>query len=170
MDYNRPTVFIVNCDHSLHQSLAAMIKSMGLNLQFHDDLQGFIDLYNSDLHGCIIIDIDMRKNESLKMQERLKESCIDIPVIIVTNSGHLSVAVQAIKNGAINVIEKPFSENTLEHSLREALEMDAQNHRDLAKKLEIQSRFSKFTKDDHTQENELLFLKGKKLEEAINSQ
>ena len=112
----------------------------------------------------------MRKNESLKMQERLKESCIDIPVIIVTNSSHLSVAVQAIKNGAINVIEKPFSENTLEHSLREALEMDAQNHRDLAKKLEIQSRFSKLTKDDHTQENELLFLKGKKLEEAINSQ
>src|SRR5437660_931146 len=104
-----PTVFVVDDDHAVRKSLHMLIKSVGLNVETFSSAQEFLDSYDPEHPGCLVLDVRMPRMSGLELQNKLTESGINIPVIIVTGHGDVPIAVRAMKAGAVDFIEKPFS-------------------------------------------------------------
>src|SRR5258708_3537890 len=120
-----PTIFVVDDDDAVRHSLALLVQSVGLNVQTFASAQEFLDAYDSSLPGCLVLDIRMPRISGLELQQMLTERKIDIPVIIITGHGDVPVAVRTLRNGAVDFLEKPFSDQALLERINEAIGRDA---------------------------------------------
>ncbi len=126
MTQSEPTVFIVDDDSSVLKGLSRLMKSVKLNEETYSSAQDFLDSYNSEQPGCLLIDMRMPGISGLELQEILQSMNILIPTIIITGYGEVTDAVQAMKNGAIDFIEKPFKGQYLIDQIHKAIAEDAQ--------------------------------------------
>ena len=126
MIQSEPTVFIVDDDSSVLKGLSRLMKSVKLNEKTYSSAQDFLDSYNSEQPGCLLIDMRMPGISGLELQEILQSMNILIPTIIITGYGEVTDAVQAMKNGAIDFIEKPFKGQYLLDQVHKAIAEDAQ--------------------------------------------
>lgn len=126
MIQSEPTVFIVDDDSSVLKGLSRLMKSVKLNEETYSSAQDFLDSYNSEQPGCLLIDMRMPGISGLELQEILQSMKILIPTIIITGYGEVTDAVQAMKNGAIDFIEKPFKGQYLIDQVHKAIAEDAQ--------------------------------------------
>jgi FixJ family two-component response regulator len=126
MIQSEPTVFIVDDDSSVLKGLSRLMKSVKLNEKTYSSAQDFLDSYNSEQPGCLLIDMRMPGISGLELQEILQSMNILIPTIIITGYGEVTDAVQAMKNGAIDFIEKPFKGQYLIDQIHKAIAEDAQ--------------------------------------------
>ena len=115
-------VHIVDDDKAIRDSLTLLMKSVGFESKSYDSAEMFLDEAELDAPGCLIADIRMRGKSGLELQQLLNDKGIKMPVIIITGHGDVPVAVQAMKAGAIDFIEKPFAKETLLESIGEAFE------------------------------------------------
>lgn len=120
-----PTVFIVDDDPSVLDSLAALLGSTGMRSETYDSGRAFLDAYQPERNGCLLLDVKMPDMSGLELQARLAEELIHIPIIIMTGHGDVKMAVRAMKAGAVDFIEKPFNDGELIWSIRNALQVDA---------------------------------------------
>lgn len=116
------TVFIVDDDKSILDSLNILFKLEGLQTELHDSCQSFLDCYDAGQGGCLLLDVRMPGMSGLELQEKLVEKKIDIPVIIMTGHGDIKTAVNAMKLGAHDFIEKPFRDDEIIATVRNALQ------------------------------------------------
>ena len=126
MTQSEPTVFIVDDDSSVLKGLSRLMKSVKLNEKTYSSAQDFLDSYNPEQPGCLLIDMRMPGISGLELQEILHSMNILIPTIIITGYGEVTDAVQAMKNGAIDFIEKPFKGQYLLDQVHKAIAEDAQ--------------------------------------------
>jgi len=126
MTQSEPTVFIVDDDPSVLEGLRLLMKSVKLNVKTYSSAQEFLDSYNPDRPGCLLIDMRMPGISGLELQEILQSRNILIPTIIITGCGEVMDAVQAMKKGAIDFIEKPFNGQYLLDQVHKAIAEDAQ--------------------------------------------
>ena len=126
MIQSEPTVFIVDDDSSVLKGLSRLMKSVELNEETYSSAQDFLDSYNPEQPGCLLIDMRMPGISGLELQEILQSMNILIPTIIITGYGEVTDAVQAMKNGAIDFIEKPFKGQYLLDQVHKAIAEDAQ--------------------------------------------
>lgn len=126
MIQSEPTVFIVDDDSSVLKGLSRLMKSVELNEETYSSAQDFLDSYNPEQPGCLLIDMRMPGISGLELQEILQSMNILIPTIIITGYGEVTDAVQAMKNGAIDFIEKPFKGQYLIDQVHKAIAEDAQ--------------------------------------------
>jgi RNA polymerase sigma factor (sigma-70 family) len=126
MTQSEPTVFIVDDDPSVLKGLSLLVKSVKLNVEAYSSAQEFLDSYNPVQPGCLLIDMRMPGISGLELQEILHSMNILIPTIIITGYGEVTYAVQAMKNGAIDFIEKPFKGQYLLDQVHKAIAEDAQ--------------------------------------------
>lgn len=126
MIQSEPTVFIVDDDSSVLKGLSRLMKSVKLNEETYSSAQDFLDSYNSEQPGCLLIDMRMPGISGLELQEILQSMKILIPTIIITGYGEVTDAVQAMKNGAIDFIEKPFKGQYLIDQVHKAIAKDTQ--------------------------------------------
>lgn len=126
MTQSEPTVFIVDDDPSVLKGLRLLMTSVKLNVETYSSAQEFLDSYNPDWPGCLLIDMRMPDISGLELQEILQSRNILIPNIIITGYGEVMDAVQAMKNGAIDFIEKPFKGQYLLDQVHKAIAEDAQ--------------------------------------------
>ncbi len=126
MTQSEPTVFIVDDDPSVLKGLSRLIKSVKLNVETYSSAQEFLDSYNPVQPGCLLIDMRMPGISGLELQEILQSRNILIPTIIITGYGEVTDAVQAMKKGAIDFIEKPFNGQYLLDQVHKAIAEDAQ--------------------------------------------
>ena len=118
-------VYIVDDDADMRDSLCWLITGVGLQVASFADGADFIEAYDPNQAGCLITDVRMPVQSGLALQEELAARSIDLPVIVVTGHADVPTAVRAMRAGAIDFIEKPFSEQHLLDRIQQALEMDA---------------------------------------------
>jgi FixJ family two-component response regulator len=142
---NDSTVFIVDDDKEVREAIELLMRSIGLPAKAYESAQDFLDDFDPQLSGCLVLDVRMRGMSGLALQEHLKTLPLAPPVIIITGHGDVPMAVQAVQNGASNFIEKPFNEQVLLDSIHYALEEDAKKRGKAIKIAEIKARLDQLT-------------------------
>jgi len=111
--------------------------------------QQFLGEYDSEQPGCLVLDVRMSGMSGLELQSRLKELAFEIPIIIITGHGDVPMAVEAMKAGALDFIEKPFRDQTLLDNIQKAIEVDARMRRNRKETRDVQSRIQNLTRREH---------------------
>jgi two-component system, LuxR family, response regulator DctR len=123
------TVYIVEDDEGLADALAFMLSSRGLNTQHFGSGEDFLE-WLPNWHrtaACVLLDVRMKRLSGIEVFARLSSNPItqSLPVIFLTGHGDIDMAVNAVKNGAFDFFEKPFSDNRLADRVIEAVEESA---------------------------------------------
>lgn len=116
-----PIVHIVDDDRAIRDSLKFLMKSVGFESQTYESAETFLDQADFDRPGCLVVDIRMQGMSGLELQQVLNERSIHLPVIVITGHGDIPMAVQAMKAGAIDFLEKPFDNEFLVMRIRQCL-------------------------------------------------
>ena len=139
------TIFVVDDDHAVRKSLDVLLRSVGLPVETFRSAQEFLDAYDPARPGCLVLDVRMPGMSGLELQQTLRARGTDIPVIIITGHGDVPVATRALKDGAIEFLEKPFSKQILLEQVREALKRDAAHRSRCSQQQNLTSRLALLT-------------------------
>lgn len=115
-------VHIVDDDEAVRQSLAFLLSTAGTPVRVYESATSFLDALPSLQRGCLITDVRMPDMTGIELLQRLKSRSIELPVIVITGHGDIPLAVEAMKSGAIDFIEKPFAEESILKAVRAAEE------------------------------------------------
>lgn len=140
-----PTVFIVDDDEAMRDALQTLMRSVGIKTSMHARADEFLASCNPDQPGCLVLDVRMPGMSGLELQEKLTENGIDLPVIIITGHGDIPMAVNAMRLGAVDFLEKPFREQDLLHRIHQAIEQDAELRRERDRKAQVVARLASLT-------------------------
>lgn len=113
-------VHLVDDDPSIRRSVAFMLKTCGHRVQTYESGDDLLRKAKHLSNGCILLDIRMPGMDGLEVQDALRERGVALPVVIMTGHGDISLAVRAMKAGAVDFVEKPFDSDVLLSALREA--------------------------------------------------
>lgn len=120
------TVLVVDDDDAVRDSIKELVESVGLKAQTFASAQSFLESYTTDQAGCLVLDVRMARMSGLTLQAKLKEMGSDLPIIFITGHGDIDMAVQVMKVGAVDLIQKPYHEQNLLDSINDALEIDVE--------------------------------------------
>jgi FixJ family two-component response regulator len=119
-----PTVFVVDDDRAMRESLSWLLDSVGLRVRSYATATDFLAEHDPAQPGCLVLDVRMPGMSGLDLQAELARRGVELPTIVITGHAEVSMAVRAVKAGAIDFIEKPFSDQLLLDRVRQALEVD----------------------------------------------
>ena len=118
-DSGERVVHLVDDDAAVRRSVGFMLKTSGYRVESYESGDEILKLSTKLDEGCILLDIRMPGMDGLEVQQALQEHGVSLPVIIMTGHGDVSLAVRAMKAGAVDFIEKPFDKDALLASLEE---------------------------------------------------
>ncbi|ODT19007.1 MAG: DNA-binding response regulator [Kaistia sp. SCN 65-12] len=113
-------VHIVDDEEAVRNSLAFLLSSAGFAVRVHDSATAFLGIAGKIGNGCLITDLRMPDMDGVELLRRLRAADTMLPAIVITGHGDVQMAVEAMKNGAIDFIEKPFSDDVLIESITRA--------------------------------------------------
>ncbi len=140
-----PTVFVVDDDPGVGDSIRLLLRSVGLPSKTFLSASEFLEVYEPNKAGCLVLDVRMPGMSGLELQARLQELESTLPIIFVTAHGDVPMAVDAVKAGAVDFLQKPFRDQELLDKIQDALEMDAQIRAELKDLGEIKGRLESLT-------------------------
>ena len=140
-----PMVYIVDADPALRDALQGLLESVGLRTLACADVEAFLAAYRSDGVGCLLLDGRIPGCNDLGVQQRLRERGIGAPVIIIADHADVTMAVTALRQGALDFIEKPFNDQILLDGVHHALAVDAARQRAQAQHQDLLRRFDTLT-------------------------
>jgi FixJ family two-component response regulator len=143
--FARPAVFVVDDDAAVRDSLKMLLRSVGHFVETFGSAQDFLDGYRADRPGCLVLDIRMPGMSGLELQEKLNERHAIIPVIFITGHGDVPMAVEAMRGGAVDFIQKPFRDQDLLDRINQSLDKDAAYRAGLAERDSIAKRLATLT-------------------------
>ncbi|MEE8633481.1 MAG: response regulator FixJ [Methyloceanibacter sp.] len=117
-----PVVHIVDDDEAVRRSLAFMLGSAGLAVRVYESARAFLDCLDDVQCGCLVTDIRMPEMTGIELLSEIRERTPYLPAIVITGHGDVKLAVEAMKAGAIDFIEKPFDEGAILDAVKAALE------------------------------------------------
>jgi two-component system response regulator FixJ len=138
-------VHVIDDDEDVRQSLAFLLSSAGLAVRVHESAVAFLKVLPEIQEGCVVTDIRMPQMDGLELQRRLREVKAVLPVIVMTGHGDVPLAVEAMRAGAIDFIEKPFDDEVLLSAIRSALERRARDSERDARAAEIKGRIDRLS-------------------------
>jgi RNA polymerase sigma factor (sigma-70 family) len=136
---------VVDDDEAVRRSLEALVRSVGLSVESYASGQEFLAAYNPDRPGCLVLDIRMPGMSGTELQETLRQRGYTLPIIVITGHGDVPIAVHAMKHGAVDFIEKPFSKQLLLDRIHEAIARDGRMREESSRNAKIQSRLATLT-------------------------
>lgn len=142
---NKATVFIIDDDQQVRSALSLLMESVGWHVKLFATAVSFLEQFDSDIPGCIITDIRMPMMSGLDLQIKLKEYRISPPVLMITGHGDIAMAVRAIKEGALDFIEKPFNNQYLLDRVHQAIEIDSDNRKAVLRVLKVSEKYNQLT-------------------------
>lgn len=138
-------VHLVDDDDAIRDALGWLLRSRGVASQSWASAETFLTDYRPEMHGCLVVDIRMAGMSGLELFDRLLASGCSMPTIFLTGHGDVPLAVQALKKGAFDFIEKPCNDNELVDRIISALELDRQRRRQVASSESIDARLRNLT-------------------------
>lgn len=124
MKVHPPTVFVVDDDEAVRDSLKLLLKSLGLSAETCGSAQEFLATFDSRRAGCLVLDIRMPGMSGLELQEELNGRGAMLPIIFITGHGDVPMAVEAMQRGAMDFLQKPFRDQDLIDRINKALDKD----------------------------------------------
>ena len=116
-----PIVFVVDDEPAIRDSLAMLLRSVGLATRTFESAQAFLDAFQPVPNSCLLADVRMPGMSGLELQETLRTRGLKVPVIVLTGHGDIAMAVRAMKAGAADFIEKPYNDQVLIDAVHRAL-------------------------------------------------
>jgi len=121
---SEPIVFIVDDEEAARLSMSWLVESIGLQSKVYSDAQSFLDDYSTDQLGCLLLDVYMPGMSGLELQQYMFENDICCPTIFITGHANVALAIEAIKKGGFDFLEKPFRDQDLIKRIHQAIELD----------------------------------------------
>jgi len=140
-----PTVFIVDDEEPVADSIAMLLRTVGLATKIYRDARVFLEEYRADQPGCLLLDVRMPKMSGLELQQELIARNVSLPIVFITGHGDVPMAVEAMRAGAMDFIQKPFNDDELIRRVQKALEEDARERELLQRREEIERRWAGLT-------------------------
>jgi two-component system, LuxR family, response regulator FixJ len=123
-------VHIVDDDDAVRQSLAFLLSSAGLPVRLYESASAFLAGLSAPQSGCLVTDIRMPGMTGIELLKALQEKSLSMPAIVITGHGDVPLAVEAMKAGAVDFIEKPFEEEEILNAVKRALEQGSDENGD----------------------------------------
>jgi two-component system response regulator TtrR len=120
-----PTVYVIDDDESIRELLTWLMKRNAIRVEAFPNARSFLKTYRPGAPGCLVLDLYMPGMSGLDLQQYLKETGIEMPVIFLSGRADVPKAVAAVKSGAIDFIEKPFDYRQIVELVRECIRRDA---------------------------------------------
>jgi len=140
-----PTVFVVDDEEPVGDSIALLLRTVGLATQVYRDPRRFLEDYRPEMPGCLLLDVRMPQMGGLEVQRELARRNVTLPVIFITGHGDVPMAVEAMRAGALDFMQKPFNDDELIRRVQKALEQDARERAALQRREEIEGRWNGLT-------------------------
>lgn len=140
-----PTVFVVDDDPDVRDSLCWLIEPEGWSVEAFEDAAGVLERVDRGTAGCLVADLRLPGMSGLDLYDELQERGIDLPTIIITGHGDVPAAVRALKGGCLDFIEKPFVDQALLGRIREAMDHDRAQRAERERLGETQRKLGKLT-------------------------
>ena len=145
MGSNKATVFIVDDDPAMCNSLSWLIESVGLTVETFQSAREFMRQYNPGCNGCLVLDVRMPEMSGLELQEQLNQLGIDIPIIFITGHGDVPMAVRAIRSGATEFLTKPFNDQVLLDTINRCIKQDSEQREQRVRRERFEKRMKRLT-------------------------
>lgn len=139
------TIVVVDDDDGMRRALGTLLSTVGYKTALFALPSEFLARFKADEPGCLILDIRMPEMSGLEVQQQLNRLGAMLPVIFITGHGDVPMAVQAMKEGAFQFIQKPFRDQDLLDHINHALQSDRENRKDVARRAEVQGRMETLT-------------------------
>lgn len=139
------TVFIVDDDEAVRDSLKLLFRSVELPVATFGSAREFLDSYDPAAPGCLILDVRLPGMSGLELQEELAGDGADLPIVFITGHGDVPMAVRAMRRGAVDFLQKPFSDQDLLDRVQQALADQAERRQQVSSQAEILERIEHLT-------------------------
>jgi two-component system response regulator FixJ len=140
-----PTVYVVDDDDGMRRALETLLSTVGYKTAVFSRPSEFLSNLKVDSPGCLVLDIRMPDMSGLELQQHLNRIGSMLPVIFITGHGDVPMAVQAMKEGAFEFVQKPFRDQDLLDRINHALKQDAENRSTVARRTEVLHRLESLT-------------------------
>lgn len=141
-----PVIYVIDDDEAVRQSIEFSMKTVGIIVRGFESGKAFFEVLPEIEHGCVVTDVRMPGITGIDILRKVSETKPDLPVIIITGHGDVPLAVEAMKLGAIDFLEKPFDDDLLIESVRAALSRDADTAKRKAEVAEINEKLNALSK------------------------
>ncbi len=141
---NNDLVHVIDDDDAMRDSLAFLFKSARMNVAVYSDAKSFLGVLGTAT-GCVVTDVRMPDMSGIDLLRRLREMRNSIPVIVITGHGDVPLAVEAMKQGASDFLEKPFDDETLLRAVRAALRDQASHQERETERRMIEERVARLS-------------------------
>jgi two-component system response regulator FixJ len=142
-------VFIVDDDEAVRDSLGLLLKAAGLASRCYESAEAFLEDFDAGEYGCLVLDIRMPGMGGLALQTVLQERNVNLPIVFITAHADVPMAVEAVRRGAVDFIQKPFDDEALVDKVTGALASSVRRHEEELERNEIRSRVSSLTAREH---------------------
>lgn len=142
---NVPSVHVIDDNSAVRDAIRWLIEQVGFTAQIFASAAEFLEAYHEDMAGCIVLDIRMPGMSGLDLQQKLVEMGATLPIIIITGHGDVPVTVRAMKAGAFEFLQKPFSDQALLDSISAAMKGHAALVADRQRTLQTKQALSSLT-------------------------
>ena len=140
-----PTVFIIDDDRGMRQSIQDLVESVGLRAESFATGEEFLKRKRTNDPGCLVLDVRLPQMSGLDFQRRLTEIGSQIPIIFITAHGDIPMSVRALKSGAVEFLTKPFRDQDLLDAIQQALQRDRAERDRQAEIHDLQGRYDALT-------------------------
>ena len=141
----KPVIYIVDDDDGMRRALTVLMTTVGYQPVAFARPAEFLSKYDANQAGCLVLDVRMPEMSGLEVQQQLNRSGALIPVILITGHGDIPMAVQAMKDGAFDFLQKPFRDQELLDRINAALKQDAQNRESVDRLADLRQRAESLT-------------------------
>ncbi len=141
-----PTVFVVDDDEDFCEALRWLLESDGFTVESYHDAESYLEAFDPRRPGVLLLDVRMRQMSGLELHRILVERGFDIPVIFLTGHGDVPMAVESVKRGAIDFLQKPVRDQLLLDRIRQAIEDDARQRAHAAAQQSVRDRLANLTR------------------------
>jgi len=141
----KPTVYIVDDDDGMRRALSVLMSTVDYNAVTFERPAEFLQKLDPNQPGCLVLDVRMPEMSGLEVQQQLNRSGSMLPVILITGHGDIPMAVQAMKDGAFDFLQKPFRDQDLLDRINGALKQDAENRETVERHADLKRRSESLT-------------------------
>ena len=145
MDEHDAVVYVIDDDAAVRDALYCLLESVGLKSVAFSRAKDFLDLDLLHRPACLLLDMCLPDMDGLEVQKLLNTRGFDLPVIVMSGYADVAAAVSAMKNGAVDLLAKPFNNQTLLDCVQDALLQDQSRHSSLDYTQRLQQRFATLT-------------------------
>lgn len=142
---DNPAVYVIDDDSAVRDALQTLVDSVGLTAHGFDNADAFLAAIRPDTPGCLVTDICLPGTDGIQLQRLMIECGIELPLIAMSAHGDITMAVEMVRRGALDFIEKPFRNHLMLQRIHEALEHDVLLRRERSRRADLQQGLQRLT-------------------------